>query len=90
MWQQWDPELDCACQPNKGRTCDRTHCSQAGTVGPQREVAAGPARKSWENLQADNELGWGLSLATSLQDIYEACWQKLTCEAWEWGQVGLS
>ena len=49
MWQQWDPEFDRAYQPNKGRTCDQTHCSQGGTVGPQREVAAGPARKSWEN-----------------------------------------
>ena len=41
-------------------------------------------------LKADNEPGWGLSLATSQLDIYEACWQKLTCEAWEWGQVGLT
>lgn len=40
-------------------------------------------------LPADNKPGWGLSLATSLLDICEACWQTLTCEGREPGQGGL-
>lgn len=67
-----------AYQPNKGRTCDlNTPAAKLAQLAHKERWQRGQPESHGRTLQADNEPGWGLSLANlPLLDIYEACWQK--------------